>query len=1095
MSNLGDRRTINGKTTYYAGVDSKGKEVWLDTEVQTAPTKPKDGSSAADRASKAEAARWKVATDRTKKQYAQRNTALMEAKDDLSGMLDANLKNNSSAANYKDYRAQLKSLLSEVKDSDLDGSVKDEAAYKDIKKALDTYPKTMPTTSAAPTKTTGDAPTVNPVATVLKASAANYAAKMNKLAGGKGIQDVADNNKSNDEMKQYEGLLSDYNGIVKKLNIIGDHSLDKSRDDFKKLKSSKAYVTQVPGTDPPAPTATTGQNTTTTTTNNTKTPTTNTPRSTATSTTTGSTPSSTDTSSTKPNKNTKPSKAKKKPDTETAGSSVAGGGASSGSSNSSSSTTSNNASDTNSSTNGSSPESKSTPAAAASVKDILNDDSDAQTYVLGRFEKAFGADGDNQYKKAVNGMLAADPKGIKIIDNKAGGSFSVQVKNAKGEWTGATEVVTAALGKYVDYSGATAEAKQDITFRLGTDGSAVERHILARFNKAYGDANGRATMYAATDAALQTSGGNVREFGTRGQPGYFVAVKDSRGNWSSRGETVTDELVKYVPAGGTPDQTTVLLNASGSGHGTTVIKDYIAAYGDPTIAQNAFYASIDAYNKAKPNAIREFGTRGTDGHYVEVKTKDGWVGNTNKVTDVLAKYAPSRKDAAKLGAPGGQLSDTPAAPPSPVAAPKALKDSDNDYIANTYDVWDNTVGVPKSVNKKAELLEAQGKLQNKIAAAQATGNASLNDDIAALQANLAEVNTKLAERIDPDNDTIRSAYDVWNNTSGVPGSINTKAELKDARKDLEKNIEKAQKAGDESLADDILGLQANLTEVNNRLAAKTNASIKPVSGTISAGVSGATGQTTIAPAAAPTPAAAPATTPVNNPEPQPIPAMSGNTNIGAIASDPTQATRTTLPSLSGAESVGVGDENGTANDLSSTLDRISGTGSAGADIGGTVGQIITPAPAPAPAIAPEIVAVADRNDNGVVGKAELDRFEEIADADASGEVTAAEAQAFDLIDTNNNSKIGKKELKAFRKIDSDGSGSLSTTEATSARDSLRAQINNLNTQEKRTLSLAEQYLAKYPEGVAGSTEVNGAAGALVSANKTESSLKEKKKKK
>lgn len=161
---------------------------------------------------------------------------------------------------------------------------------------------------------------------------------------------------------------------------------------------------------------------------------------------------------------------------------------------------------------------------------------------------------------------------------------------------------------------------------------------------------------------------------------------------------------------------------------------------------------------------------------------------------------------------------------------------------------------------------------------------------------------------------------------------------------------------------------------------------------------------------------------------------------------------------------------------------------------GGAAAVVAPAAA-APADPNLVQQIADRNDNGVVGAKEEDKFEEIADSDASGEVTQAEALAFDLIDTNDNGKIGKKELKAFRAIDGDKSGAITTEEATAQRNALQAQVNNLTKQEKRTLDLANSYLSKYGQASGGVVEVNEAAQALVSNNKTESSLKEKKKKK
>lgn len=150
----------------------------------------------------------------------------------------------------------------------------------------------------------------------------------------------------------------------------------------------------------------------------------------------------------------------------------------------------------------------------------------------------------------------------------------------------------------------------------------------------------------------------------------------------------------------------------------------------------------------------------------------------------------------------------------------------------------------------------------------------------------------------------------------------------------------------------------------------------------------------------------------------------------------------------------------------------------------TDGSAATPAAPAVPASPAAVLAAADRNDNGKVGAGELAKFESIADADASGEVTTAEAQAFALIDSNENGKIGKKELAAFRAIDKNGDGNLTTKEAKAA---LKAQIDSV--QDKRTHDLAKDYLAKNPGNGGGSDEVDAAAAALVNAGRTESSLK------
>lgn len=525
----------------------------------------------------------------------------------------------------------------------------------------------------------------------------------------------------------------------------------------------------------------------------------------------------------------------------------------------------------------------------------LDNDTKMQFNILGKFEKAFGSAGMAQYNKAIDAMTAANPGGIRIVGNRGNGNgnYRVEVKDEKGNWTSSTSAVTAKLAPYADYSGMTADQKADAIARIQTGGSATERHILARFSKAYGgDVVGQNAMYTATNTLLQQNSTNneiAKEFGKRGEPGYFLAVKDKNGKWTSNGDAVSDALAKVAPpaAGSTtldPKIKNIITSASGTGVGAHIVKDFSSAYGSADLGERAFYASIDAMTKSKPGSVREFGKRGTPGHYVEVSTGSGWSGNINTVSDALSKYAPSIEQAKKL--------------------PSINRPSAGSSTASS---------VIESINPAAGATIDVGEIARKARIIVADGDSNKSGQVTTLPVGNASPVSSGDNKL-----TIQP----WNSTS----------------------------AGN---------------------AAKKASTIS-------------------------------------------VPSGDARTNSASDAL---------------------------------------------------------------------ITSAADRNENGKLSTSERAKFNAIADADASGDVSKAEAQAFSLIDTNDNGKIGKKELEAFRQIDANHDGNLTRSEAKAA---LKAQIDSV--QDKRTHDLAQSYLAKSSQNGGGSDVVDQAAAALVSAGKTESSL-------
>nr|MCU0667539.1 hypothetical protein [Patescibacteria group bacterium] len=183
------------------------------------------------------------------------------------------------------------------------------------------------------------------------------------------------------------------------------------------------------------------------------------------------------------------------------------------------------------------------------MADLLDDDQFRQSYVRGRFKKAFGAKGDDVYEKAIDAMVAANPNGIRIKGDRKSGSYSVEVKDSKGAWTSRNIAVANVLVKYADFGGYNAVDKQATLERFNTRGAATISQVQARFDKAFGSGSGSSVMYGAVDKLLaqRVNGQEVaKEFGKRGEAGYFVAVKDSKGRWTSAGKAVTEALSKHV---------------------------------------------------------------------------------------------------------------------------------------------------------------------------------------------------------------------------------------------------------------------------------------------------------------------------------------------------------------------------------------------------------------------------------------------------------------------------------------------------------------------------------------------------------------------
>lgn len=450
---------------------------------------------------------------------------------------------------------------------------------------------------------------------------------------------------------------------------------------------------------------------------------------------------------------------------------------------------------------------------------------------------------------------------------------------------------------------------------------------------------------------------------------------------------------------------------------------FLTRYGDPETAQKALYATIDAIAKADPGAVREFGTRGTAGYYAELKTKDGWVSaNSNKAVSQLTKYAPSKEEAAALPALVFAPNSTNTVRISPVGAPNLI----STQLAEKAHF---TAAKPLS-STDFDLSEAAKKSRAILAAADMNSDGKLAKSEAALynpadRNGNGKIGTKEATKFIAVADT---------NKSGVISA-------------------------EESSAFAILD-----TNDNGKLGKKEFIAYKEIDANGDGDITGEEAQAAYS--------AKVATTQDKRTRQLAKEFLDKNS-----AKTGAQAAEAQVAALAGVP-------------VATTAQNPQAATPATPAVPAAVGAPATPAvPAvsakPAnPASAPQIKFAADRNDNGKVGAGELAKFESIADADASGEVTAAEAQAFALIDSNENGKIGKKELEAFRRIDANHDGNLTAKEAKAA---LKAQIDSV--QDKRTHDLAKDYLAKNPGNGGGSDEVDAAAAALVNAGRTESSLK------
>lgn len=445
---------------------------------------------------------------------------------------------------------------------------------------------------------------------------------------------------------------------------------------------------------------------------------------------------------------------------------------------------------------------------------------------------------------------------------------------------------------------------------------------------------------------------------------------------------------------------------------------FLTRYGDAETAQKALYATIDAIAMAEPGAVREFGTRGTSGYYVELKTKDGWVsGSSNKAVSQLAKYAPSKEEAVALPALASAAAAS-AVQTNPVATGQ---------LTGTQLAEKANFAAAKPLSADIDLGEAAKKSRAIIAAADMNSDGKLNKAETALYSpgdrnGNGKIGAKEASKFISAADTNKSgvisaeeskAYAVLDtNNNGKLGKKEFAAyKAIDANGDGDITNEEAQKAYSAKVVTNQDKRTRQLAkEFIDKNAAKSGAQAVDAQVAALAGVP-----------------------------------------VVATAQNPQAATPAT-PAVPAAPA--------------------------------TDGSAATPAAPAVPASPAAVLAAADRNDNGKVGAGELAKFESIADADASGEVTTAEAQAFALIDSNENGKIGKKELAAFRAIDKNGDGNLTTKEAKAA---LKAQIDSV--QDKRTHDLAKDYLAKNLGNGGGSDEVDAAAAALVNAGRTESSLK------